>query len=176
MLSSIRSNGLITGLSCDVISGSVVGSAVAVDVDSEVFLMISLRRGGVADAPALVELWRLCGLHVREHEVADELASVAGRDPELILVCVDHDMIVASVFGAYDGRRGWVNRLATAPAYRGLGLASQLLDRLEDELRIKGCSKLNMLVRADNSVVLDFYRARGYCTDDAVFLGKRIIE
>lgn len=133
-----------------------------------------IRPATVDDADPLIALWSDVGLPIRPHEVRAELASVIARDPELVLVAEDGTGLVASVFGAYDGRRGWVNRLATRPDRRGLGVARELLGRLEDALRAKGCSKLNLLVQNDNPDLVDFYTALGYVTDDVTFLGKRL--
>ncbi len=135
---------------------------------------VEIRPATVHDADDLVLLWELAGLRFRPHEVRDELVPVLGRDPELVLVAQDETGLVGSVFGAYDGRRGWVNRLSTRPDRRGLGIARELMRRLEDALGRKGCSKLNLLVRRSNAEVVDFYTAIGYESDDVVFLGKRL--
>jgi GNAT superfamily N-acetyltransferase len=137
---------------------------------------LTIRPGTPGDADALVELWHAAGLRFRPHEVAVELASVTSRDPEIVLVAEDGSGLVGSVFGAFDGRRGWVNRLATRPDRRGEGVARALMDRLEDGLRAKGCTKVNLLVQRSNADVLEFYARRGYVADDVVFIGKRLVE
>ncbi|HEX5985189.1 MAG TPA: GNAT family acetyltransferase [Nocardioides sp.] len=137
---------------------------------------VTIRPGTPDDADALMELWEAAGLKFRAHEVAAELASVTARDPEVVLVAEDESGLVGSVFGAFDGRRGWVNRLATRPDRRGEGVARALMDRLEDALRAKGCTKVNLLVRRSNDEVLEFYARRGYVADDVVFIGKRLTD
>ena len=128
------------------------------------------------EIPAAVSLWEAAGLRFRAHEVAAELASVTARDPEVVLMAEDESGLVGSVFGAFDGRRGWVNRLATRPDRRGEGVARELMERLEDALRAKGCTKVNLLVRRSNEEVLEFYARRGYVADDVVFIGKRLSD
>ena len=136
--------------------------------------MPRFRGARVEDADDLVALWHAAGLRFRPGDVATELASVLARDPELVIVAEDGSGLVASVFGAYDGRRAWVNRLATRPDRRGEGLARELMRRLEEALRAKGCLKLNLLVQNSNAEVIAFYRALGYLSDDVTFLGKRL--
>jgi ribosomal protein S18 acetylase RimI-like enzyme len=75
----------------------------------------------------------------------------------------------------YDGHRGWVNYLAVAPAHRGLGHAKRLMQHVERLLLAAGVPKINLLVRATNPGVVEFYRRLGYAQDDAVCLGKRLI-
>jgi ribosomal protein S18 acetylase RimI-like enzyme len=137
-------------------------------------MAVTFRGARVHDAAALVDLWRCAGLTFREDDVPVELAAVLARDPELVIVAEDASGLVASVFGAYDGRRAWVNRLATRPDRRGQGVARELMSRLEDALRAKGCLKLNLLVHNSNAEVTGFYRALGYVSDDVTFLGKRL--
>jgi ribosomal protein S18 acetylase RimI-like enzyme len=133
---------------------------------------VTLRRASEEDAPALIELWYAAGMRFRPEQVAGELASVTRRDPEIVLVAEDSAGLAASVFGAYDGRRGWVNRLATRPDRRGEGLARALLARLEAALAQKGCRKVNLLVTPDNAGVVEFYRDAGYGAAELIFMGK----
>lgn len=120
----------------------------------------------------------------RPHEVADELGAVLGRDPGLVLIAQDDRGVIGSVFGAHDGRRGWLNRLATRPDARGEGVAGALVAALESALRAVGCRKLNLLVTPDNARVVSFYRHHGYAVDELIFMekflsvpgGERVVE
>ena len=138
--------------------------------------MTDIRPAVVADAAVLSKLWTAAGLAHRPAEVADELASVLGREPGLILIAEDDRGVVGSVFGAYDGRRGWVNRLGTHPGARGEGIASALLAALELALVAKGCRKLNLLITPDNAGVVTFYQQHGYTVQELVFMGKFLSE
>jgi ribosomal protein S18 acetylase RimI-like enzyme len=42
----------------------------------------------------------------------------------------------------------------------------------EDFLKALGCPKINLQVRANNSSVVDFYKALGYNPEDRVQMGK----
>ena len=139
-------------------------------------MSVRFRTARPSDADALVRLWDACGLTFRPADVATELSSVLARDPELVILAEDDTGLVASVFGAFDGRRAWVNRLATRPDRRGDGLARELMSRLEQALRGKGCLKLNLLVHNSNADVIGFYRSLGYVADDVTFLGKRLAD
>jgi ribosomal protein S18 acetylase RimI-like enzyme len=135
---------------------------------------IHIRNATLTDGDALIELWREAGLDFREEEVSAELRSVMARDPDLVVVAEDGLGLVASVFGAYDGRRGWVNRVATRADARGQSLATTLLLRVEEALAGKGCTKVNMLVHQYNRDVVSFYRRLGYDDHDVILVGKRL--
>jgi hypothetical protein len=47
--------------------------------------------------------------------------------PDLVLVAEDASGLTAAVFGTFDGRRGWVNRLATRTDRLSQGYASAVL-------------------------------------------------
>ena len=137
---------------------------------------MAIRSGVVSDAPALADLWRLAGIRFSPEHVESEVASALARDPDLLLVEEDGaGRIVGAVFGTFDGRRGWVNRLATSPAARGRGIATGLLAELERRLIARGCPKVNLLVELDNTAAVGFYERFGYRPDQLVFMQKSII-
>src|SRR5215472_13628291 len=131
-----------------------------------------IRTAELADAPSLIELWTAAGLKFRPGQVAAELAIVLVHDPDLVLIAEDADGLTAAVLGTFDGRRGWVNRLATRPGRRGQGHASAVLAELERRLGAKGCRKVNLLIEPDNQPVTGFYRGRGYTEDRLIFMEK----
>jgi len=138
--------------------------------------MVDIRPAAVTDAVVLSELWTRAGLDHRAGDVARELASVLSRDPGLVLIALDDRGVVGSVFGAYDGRRGWVNRLATHPDARGEGIAGALLAALEQALAARGCRKLNLLIEPTNAGVVTFYQRHGYRVDELVFMEKYLAD
>jgi GNAT superfamily N-acetyltransferase len=70
---------------------------------------------------------------------------------DLALVDEEAGELTGTVFGTYDGTRGWVHRLATRPDRRGRGIASALLAELERRLRAAGCPKVNLLIEPDHA-------------------------
>lgn len=76
----------------------------------------------------------------------------------------------------YDGHRGWVNYLAVDPPARRRGHGRELMRRVEELLRERGCPKLNLQVRAENVEAIEFYRRIGYGTDAVLSLGKRLLH
>jgi ribosomal protein S18 acetylase RimI-like enzyme len=135
---------------------------------------VRIRAATAADAASLTALWTAAGLKFRPDDVAAELAAVLARDPELVLVAEDETGLAATVFGTFDGRRGWVNKLATRPGRRGQGLAIALLAELESRLAAKGCRKINLLIEPDNEQVTSLYEQRGYAARQLIFMEKWI--
>lgn len=132
-----------------------------------------IRSATVGDAASLADLWRTAGLRFHPELVASELASVLGQ--ELVLVHEEAGQVTGTVMGTYDGRRGWVHRLATRPDRRGQGIASALLAELERRLLALGCAKVNLLIEPDNAAVAGFYTRLGYRRDDVLFMEKWLV-
>ena len=131
-----------------------------------------IRAATMDDMPALIELWTVAGLTFRPGDVPAELQAVLARDPELVLLADDGQLLAAAVLGTFDGRRGWVNRLATRPGQRGRGYATALLAELERRLAAKGCRKVNLLIEMGNQPATRFYEQNGYSTDQLIFMEK----
>ena len=70
--------------------------------------------------------------------------------------------MAGSVFGTFDGRRCWLNRLATGTDRRGKGSGTALVRELECRLLAKGCVKMNLLIERDNADIIPFYRRLVY--------------
>lgn len=92
------------------------------------------------------------------------------------MVGVAGERIIATVMAGYEGHRGWVNYLAVAPEHRRRGIGQALMAEVERLLLERGCPKVCLLVRTSNAAVLEFYRSLGYAQDEAVSLGKRLIN
>ena len=129
--------------------------------------------GDHGDAARLTGLWRAAGLRFRPDLVERDLEAVLARD--LVLVDEEAGELTGTVFGSYDGRRGWVHRLATRPDRRGQGIATSLVAELERRLRAAGCPKVNLLIEPDNAAVAGFYARLGYRPDDLLFMAKWLV-
>ena len=124
---------------------------------------------------ALAALWNAAGLHFRAEYVERELRAALARNPGLVIVADEPPTgLAGSVFGTFDGRRGWLNRLATSPDRRGKGIGTALVRELERRLLAKGCVKINLLVEPDNADVVPFYERLGFDPRSMIFMDKWI--
>lgn len=126
----------------------------------------------MADYASVVALWQQAGLDVGRSDTPEAIAHRLARDPELFVVGEYEGQIVASVLGCYDGRRGWINRLAVAPGHQGKSWGAAIVAELEARLRAAGCIKANLLIEMDNAGVQAFYVRQGYVADPLIFMEK----
>jgi ribosomal protein S18 acetylase RimI-like enzyme len=134
-----------------------------------------VRSYAAVDETAVIALWEKCRLTRPWNDPRKDIARKLAVQPELFLVGVLGDAIVATVMAGYEGHRGWVNYLAVSPEHQRKGLGKALMLEVEKRLTERGCPKLNVQVRAANGEALQFYRRLGYAQDEAVALGKRLI-
>jgi len=136
---------------------------------------MQIRPFDPEDEPAVVALWKQCGLTRPWNDPHKDIARKLAVQPELFIVGVTDGAVMASVMAGYEGHRGWMNYLAVAPAFRGRGFARALMQHVEALLLGRGCPKVNLQVRTSNAEAIAFYRHLGYVQDEAVSLGKRLI-
>jgi ribosomal protein S18 acetylase RimI-like enzyme len=112
------------------------------------------------DLPAAHALWARAE-HLGPAPEA-EVAQLRAFEPELVLAAHDEDGLLGVVLGSFDGRRGWINRLAVDARARRLGVGRALVAELEHRLRQRGCIQVNLLVLEDNVPGRAFWSAVGY--------------
>jgi ribosomal protein S18 acetylase RimI-like enzyme len=127
------------------------------------------------DADAVVALWHACGLLRPWNDPHKDIARKLSEQPELFLVACSETAVVGSAMVGFDGHRGWVYYLAVVPGMQRRSLGRALMERAEFLLVERGCPKINLMVRSDNSAVRAFYAELGYSEDQVAVLGKRLI-
>ena len=138
---------------------------------------MDIRPFQAGDASAVTDLWNRCGLIRPPNDPAGDIRRKLAVQPEMFLVaCGGDGEIIGSVMAGYEGHRGWINYLATAPERRRRGVGRALMLQAERLLKEAGCPKINLQVRTTNRAVIDFYHAVGFAVDDVVSLGKRLVQ
>jgi ribosomal protein S18 acetylase RimI-like enzyme len=125
---------------------------------------------------AVIALWKKCDLTRPHNDPKKDIKRKMKVDPELFLIGLDGDRVVATAMGGYDGHRGWVNYVGVDPAYQRQGLGRQIMEALVKALLTKDCPKFNLLVRSDNLGAIKFYENLGFNREDCVEMGKRLIS
>lgn len=123
---------------------------------------------------SVVALWKECNLVVPQNDPEKDIERKLKVDPDLFLIGIKGDEIVASVMGGYEGHRGWVNYLAVKPSEQRKGYGKAIMRAVENLIQYKGCQKINLQIRETNEDVIAFYASIGYGNDNVVSLGKRL--
>jgi ribosomal protein S18 acetylase RimI-like enzyme len=135
----------------------------------------TIRSFRPEDTESIVQLWRDCGLTRAWNDPHKDIARKLTVQPELFLVAEDAGVVIGTAMVGFDGHRGWVYYFAVATSRRGEGHGSQLMAEAERLLVERGCPKIMLMVRDDNSSVVELYRHLGYEREQTLLLGKRVI-
>jgi ribosomal protein S18 acetylase RimI-like enzyme len=137
--------------------------------------MMQIRAFQPQDEASVIALWQTCELTRPWNDPRKDIARKLTVQPELFVVGIESDALIASAMFGFDGHRGWVNYLAVSPAHQRRGYASALMRWGEQALQESGCPKINLQIRSSNATVIAFYKTLDYNADDVVSLGKRLI-
>jgi len=136
---------------------------------------VKIRPFVLEDEDAVIALWLKCNLVRPQNNPQQDIERKLKVNPELFLVGVEGNKIIATAMGGYEGHRGWVNYLGVDPACQKKGLGRKMMEAIEKKLLERGCPKLNLQVLIGNTGAIKFYERIGYKKDEVVSFGKRLI-
>jgi len=123
--------------------------------------MCEIRRLAMSDYNALIHLWRRTGLthKPKGRDAREKIEQELDHNPHAFLGMFVDDRLVASVIATFDGRKGWINRVAVDPDFRGRGYGQQMIAEAEKTLREHFRVVCQMRVCALGGTIL-FFQAR----------------
>jgi ribosomal protein S18 acetylase RimI-like enzyme len=136
----------------------------------------AIRQFVPNDTNRVIFIWEQCDLVRSWNNPNFDIQRKLNFQKELFFVGLLNDEIIATAMFGYDGHRGWLNYFAVLPNFQKRGFGKQLMTFGEMALIEKGCLKLNLQIRNDNTKAINFYQKVGYKEDAAVSFGKRLIE
>ncbi len=125
---------------------------------------IIFRKFRLSDYERVIELWKQCGLPLKPEgrDSREEISRQLELTQVLFLVAEAGGQVIGTVLATHDGRKGWLNRLAVDPAYRGKGLGQKLVRLAEQELEKQGLKMFAALIEEDNLPSVNLFEKLGY--------------
>ena len=136
----------------------------------------AIRQFAPNDTNRVIFIWEQCDLVRKWNNPNFDIQRKLNFQKELFFVGLLNDEIIATAMFGYDGHRGWLNYFAVLPNFQKRGFGKKLMTFGEMALTEKGCPKLNLQIRNDNTKAINFYQKVGYKEDAAISFGKRLIE
>ena len=136
----------------------------------------AIRQFVPNDTNRVIFIWEQCDLVRNWNNPNFDIQRKINFQKELFFVGLLNDEIIATAMFGYDGHRGWLNYFAVLPNFQKRGFGKQLMTFGEMALIEKGCPKLNLQMRNDNTKAINFYQKLGYKEDAVVSFGRRLIE
>ena len=130
-----------------------------------------------ADVPAVIALWRRCGLTRPWNDAPGDIAFARKTPTSEILIGRDESAnssgaIVATAMVGHEGHRGWVYYVAVDPDRQKQNFGRAIMAAAEDWLRQQGIEKVMLMVRPDNKKVRAFYDSIGYSVQERVVYAR----
>jgi ribosomal protein S18 acetylase RimI-like enzyme len=125
---------------------------------------MTVREFRIEDYEQLIELWQEAHLPYKPkgRDSKEEIERELRGHNAVFLVAEENGRLVGSIFGTHDGRKGWINRVATAPAYQKQGIARTLVREVERRLRNMGIKIIACLIEDWNTGSVAFFEKMGY--------------
>ncbi len=137
---------------------------------------MEFRRLVLGDYDEMVGLWCLAGLPFKPRG-RDSLESVAvqmGVEPDFFVGAFYGGRLVGVAVLSSDLRRGWINRLAVDPEFRGRGVAKALVHECERVLKMHGLRLFCALIEDSNVASKKLFMSCGYVKhEDIKYFSKR---
>jgi ribosomal protein S18 acetylase RimI-like enzyme len=136
----------------------------------------NIRRLTIDDYEAMLRVWCAAGLPFRPkgRDSRTMLAAEISREQCAFFGVFDQERLVGLAIANYDGRRGWINRLAVDPDCRGLGLAAELILKCEEFLKQFGEVVICGLIEDLNYPSMALFEKNGFvCMREITYWTKR---
>lgn len=124
------------------------------------------------DIDQVIAVWHAAGVARPWNDPLRDIAFARRDAHSTVLVADVNGRIAATAMVGEDGHRGWVYYVATDPAHQGKGLGKAMMAAAEAWLIARGVWKLQLLVREENTQVVDFYAQLGYHDTKTVCMQK----
>ncbi len=136
----------------------------------------TVRQFRETDRGDVIALWGHCDLLRPWNDPDRDIDRKLTVDDSMFLIAESDGRLVGTVMPGYDGHRGWINFLAVDPTLQGGGLGALLMGSAEQLLGDLGCAKINLQIRNENVGAAAFYEKLGYTVDEAISMGKRLVD
>ncbi|MCD6234264.1 MAG: GNAT family N-acetyltransferase [Candidatus Marinimicrobia bacterium] len=135
----------------------------------------TIRTYRISDYEAVQNLWKAAGLYLSLSDTREELHRMLDKHPELFLIAEQKGILVGTVLGSFDGRRGYIHHLAVLPEYQHRGIGTFLLKTLEEKYRSMDVVKIHLFIETENAEVESYYQKLGwYRRDDLIMMSKTL--
>ncbi len=141
-------------------------------------MQIKYRELKIYDYDRMMEVWTKSGLPIRPagRDSREKIAVEMQRNPDFFIGAFDDDDMIGLVVASSDGRKGWINRLAVIPEYRGKGLGRELIRRSEQALYRSGVEILACLIMDDNTPSIRLFESEGYSHWSNVYYFRKVLR
>ena len=139
-------------------------------------MSVILKRLSIDDYQEIINLWADAGLPFKPKGRDSRAMMVKEMQQEGVAYfgIDDENNMLAVGIANYDGRRGWINRVAVDPDRRGDGLAGMIIEECEKFMRSRGAVVMTALIEDINEPSISCFQKAGFiCEKSWLYFAKR---
>ncbi|RLG50420.1 MAG: hypothetical protein DRO00_08700 [Thermoproteota archaeon] len=139
-------------------------------------ILVEIRRLVPDDYEKMIRLWEEAGLPYKPkgRDSRESIEKQMKENPDFVIGAFDGERLIGTIIASFDGRKGWINRLAVHPEYRRRGIGQLLIRKAETVFKEKGAWVICALIERENKPSLNLFEKCGYKpSNDIVYVSKR---
>lgn len=139
----------------------------------------NLRKLTADDYDDIIRVWADAGLPYKpeERDSRTRIAFEIDRDDTAFYGLFEDSRMLAVGLATFDGRKGWINRVAVDPDRRGEGFGGEIMKACEQFLKERGADIIAALIEDINSPSISLFQKQGYTVmKEILYFSKRDSE
>ena len=138
---------------------------------------MKIRQFCESDRTDLIKLWHTVFPDDPSHNEPSKVIEAKLAIDKLIFIAEHEGLMIGACMAGYDGHRGWLYAVAVLKEQRrsgaGAALVKQAIQAIQ-ALKVMGCIKVNLQIRATNTEVAAFYESLGFVIEERLSMGTFI--
>ena len=135
---------------------------------------MKIRQFCESDRSDLIKLWHAVFPDDPSHNEPSKVIESKLAIDNLIFIAEHEGLIIGACMAGYDGHRGWLYAVAVCKEQRRSGAGAALVKQAIQTLKVMGCIKVNLQIRATNTQVTTFYESLGFVIEERLSMGTFI--
>ncbi|EJF01651.1 GNAT family N-acetyltransferase [Liquorilactobacillus mali] len=126
--------------------------------------MVEFRKMTINDYEQALALWeRTPGMNLQSLDnTRAGIKRVIDRNPDLCFIAEEQGIVIATILGATDGRKGYFYHVAVAESFQHQQIGKNLISKVLEEFRLKNIEKVGLFTVKDNSEGQKFWEHLGF--------------
>ncbi|MCD6177602.1 MAG: GNAT family N-acetyltransferase [Candidatus Cloacimonetes bacterium] len=136
-----------------------------------------IRELKLTECNSLIDLWVNSSLPIKPEgrDTKENIRKQLQIENNRFFVAEIDKKLVGAIIASHNGRKGWINRLAVLPEFRGKGIAASLIEKSEDFFFSNNVKIFACLIEDWNETSMIFFHNKDYVKHkDIIYYTKRL--